>query len=135
MTLAMGGHFWKNIRGISDLSECYKTRSGKRSPPGSSRARGKSNLGYSFTTKRVKSVFPAMRNVLQLLFIFSFLKVQRKEENLGSEASDFFGEEGMALSLPQSGHLPSQGCQNKGKGLSYQNLEVRRNPALLKSSL
>lgn len=68
MTLAIVRHFWKNIRGISDLNEGCKTRLGNRIPQESSRGLGNRNLGYSFTTERVKSIFPAMMKVLQPLF-------------------------------------------------------------------
>lgn len=75
-------------QGISDLNEVWKTRLGNRIPQESSRGLGNRNLGYSFTTKRVKSIFPAMIKALQLLFL-AFSRSKGRRRITWTKASDF----------------------------------------------
>lgn len=71
------------------MNEGCKTRLGNRIPQESSRGLGNKNCGYSFTTKRVKLIFPCHEKSVPTI-VFSLLRSQRKEkDNLDSKASDF----------------------------------------------
>lgn len=108
MTLANVGHFWKSIRGISDLNGCCKTRLGKRIPQGRSRGLGNRTFGYSFITKRVKSIFPCYDKYAPTITYFSaFSRFEGTRRVIWTvRLLVFIGRQGLALSLylylPQS---------------------------------
>lgn len=108
MTLANVGHFWKSIRGISDLNGCCKTRLGKRILQGSSTGLGNRTFGYSFITKRVKSICPCYDQCAPTITYFSAFSRSEGTRRITwtLRLLVFIGRQALALSLslclPQS---------------------------------